>query len=150
MYIRIERRYCLEKPELGLYEINGSLKNNVILANEAPVSHNFSPFLDTNPNCKPEKKYKVLGGKEKSGLIAYVSPDGVHWKKLKKEPVFTKGAFDSQNVAFWSESEKCYLCYFRTWTGDGYNGFRSVSRTTSNDFIHWSEPVAMAFGDTPP
>ena len=25
-------------------------------------------------------------------------------------------AFDSQNVAFWSESEGCYACYYRTWS----------------------------------
>jgi len=82
-------------------------------------------------------------------LMAYVSPDGIHWKKLKEEAVLTKGMFDSQNVAFWSESEKCYLCYIRTWTGEGYNGFRSVGRATSTDFVHWTDPVAMTFGDTP-
>ena len=138
------------KPELGLYEISGSRMNNVILANEAPVSHNFSPFLDLNPDGDPEQKYKALGGEGKSGLLAYVSPDGIHWEKLQEGPVFTKGVFDSQNVAFWSESEKCYLCYFRTWSEGGYKGFRTVSRTTSPDFVHWSEPVTMTFGDTPP
>ena len=138
-----------EKPDLGLYEINGTFKNNVILAKEAPASHNFCPLLDTNPNAKPEQRYKALAGEGKSGLMAYISPDGIHWKKLKEEPVLTKGMFDSQNVAFWSESEKCYLCYFRTWTGEGYKGFRSVGRATSTDFVHWTDPVAMTFGDTP-
>ena len=138
-----------EKPELKLYEINGSLNNNVILANEAPASHNFSPFLDTNPNVKPDQRYKALAGEGKNGLVAYVSPDGIRWRKLRDDGVFKKGIFDSQNVAFWSESEQCYLCYFRTWTKVGYNGFRSVSRTTSTDFVNWSEPVAMTFGDTP-
>lgn len=138
-----------EKPNLKLYKIGGSLNNNVILANEAPASHNFSPFLDSNPDAKPDQRYKALAGEGKNGLVAYVSPDGIHWKKLQDESVFRKGVFDSQNVSFWSESEQCYLCYFRTWTGGGYNGFRSVSRTTSPDFIHWSDPVAMTFGDTP-
>ncbi len=137
------------KPELGIHEISGSKKNNAILVNEAPVTHNFSPFLDTNPNVKPSEKFKAMGGVQKSGLMAYASPDGIHWKKMQQGSVFTKGLFDSQNVAFWSVSEKKYVCYFRTWTGDGYKGFRSVSRTTSDDFIHWSEPVAMTFGDTP-
>ena len=137
------------KPELGLYEINGSSKNNVILARNAPASHNFSPFLDTNPGASPDQRYKALAGIEKSGLIAFVSPDGIKWKMLK-EGVLKKGAFDSQNVSFWSESEKCYVCYFRTWTGGGYDGFRSVGRATSADFIHWSDPVAMTFGNTPP
>jgi hypothetical protein len=137
------------KPELGIYPIDGSLKNNVILANEAPSSHNFSPFLDTNPAARPDQRYKALAGNGADGLKAYVSPDGLHWKRLKDEAVLTKGLFDSQNVSFWSESEKCYLCYFRTWTGDGYKGFRTVSRSSSTDFVNWSDPVAMTFGDTP-
>lgn len=137
------------KPELGLFEVEGSKVNNVILAHEAPVTHNFSPFIDTNPRCKPSEKYKALGGTGKSGLIAFTSRDGIHWKKVQEAAVFTEGKFDSQNVSFWSESEKQYICYFRTWTEDGYHGYRSVGRTTSRDFIHWTDPVQMKFGDTP-
>ncbi len=139
-----------EKPSLGLFEINGSRENNIILAYAAPATHNFSPFIDTNPKVKPGEKFKALGGTRKSGLMAFVSPDGIHWKKLQEEPVFTDGVFDSQNVAFWSASEEKYVCYFRTWSQGGFDGFRSVSRTTSDDFIHWSEPREMTFGNTPP
>ena len=137
------------KPDLGIYKIMGSKKNNVILANEAPFTHNFCPFLDSNPDASPDEKYKALGGIEKSGLFGFTSKDGIHWKKTGSTPLFTKGAFDSQNVAFWSESEQCYVLYFRTWTGAYYSGKRTVSRTTSKDFIHWTEPVRMDFGYTP-
>jgi hypothetical protein len=137
------------KPDLKIYEINGTFNNNVILSDAAPVTHNFSPFLDTRKNVNPKQKYKALGGIEKSGLIAYVSPDGIHWNKLQDSSVFTKGKFDSQNVSFWSENEQCYICYFRTWTREGYSGFRTVSRTTSEDFIKWTKPVEMDFGETP-
>ena len=137
------------KPDLRIYEIMDTQDNNVILANDAPFSHNFSPFLDTNPNTKREEKYKALAGTKETGLYGFKSTDGIHWKKMSEKPVFTEGTFDSQNVAFWSASENCYVCYFRTWTGDGYSGKRSVSRTTSLDFIQWSEPKAMEFGDTP-
>ena len=109
--------------------------------------YDFSTLI--NPNANPQQKYKALGGTKTSGLIAYVSADGIHWEPLQKEAVFSQGIFDSQNVSFWSEAEQSYLCYFRTWTGEGYQGFRSVSRTTSKDFIHWSDPVPMSFGDTP-
>ncbi|MCH2161682.1 MAG: hypothetical protein MK085_07380 [Phycisphaerales bacterium] len=137
------------RPELGLFEVNGSTANNVILANAAPVSHNFSPFLDTRPGVAPEHRFKGLGGSEHSGLIAYTSPDGLRWTRLEDEPVVTGGMFDSQNVAFYSEPEERYLCYLRTWTGDGYSGYRSVSRSESEDFVNWSQPVPMAFGDGP-
>jgi hypothetical protein len=73
----------------------------------------------------------------------------VRWERLRDEPVFTRGAFDSQNVAFWSASEECYVCCFRSWTGGGYAGYRTISRTTSPDFLRWSEPVEMSFGDSP-
>jgi hypothetical protein len=141
-----------KKPDLKIYTVDGTKNNNVVLANEAPASHNFSPFIDANPDVKPGQKYKALAGIDKSGLIAFVSPDGIHWKRLQQKAVFTKGVFDSQNVSFWSESEKQYVCYFRTWSEGGftqYKGFRSVSRTTSKDFINWTDPVAMTFGDTP-
>ncbi|MHC4144552.1 MAG: alpha/beta hydrolase family protein, partial [Planctomycetota bacterium] len=137
------------KPKLDLFAIKGSKSNNVILAGAAPVHHNFSPFLDARPGVPAGERFKALGGTQKSGLIAYVSADGVRWKRLREEPVFTKGLFDSQNVSFWSEAEQCYLCYFRTWTGTGYGGFRSVSRTASKDFLSWTEPVEMSFGNTP-
>ena len=137
------------KPELGLFEIAGSSKNNIILANSAPCSHNFSPFLDTNPDTNPAQRFKAVCGTVKSGLMALVSPDGIHWTKLQDEPIFTKGVFDTQNVAFWSESENCYVCYFRTYSEGGFKGFRTVSRTTSRDFINWTDPVEMDFGDTP-
>ena len=137
------------KPRLNLFAVKGSTANNVILADAAPVNHNFSPLLDTRPGVPEDRRYKALGGTKTSGLIAYISADGIHWKKLRPEPVFTKGLFDSQNVAFWSDDEQCYLCYFRTWTGTGYSGFRSVGRTTSRDFINWTEPEQMSFGDTP-
>ena len=135
-----------EKPNLKLHNINGSFENNVILAEEAPATHNFSPFLDMNPNASKNKKYKALAGARTTGLIPYASEDGIHWKKLKDEGVIKKGAFDSQNVSFWSESEELYVCYFRVFTE---KKFRSVSRTTSRDFINWSEPVEMTYGDTP-
>lgn len=137
------------KPDLGLFKVQGTSQNNVVLAKAAPVTHNFSPFIDKNPNTDPSHRYKALGGTTKSGLIAYVSTDGIHWEKLSDQPVFTAGKFDSQNVAFWSESENQYVCYFRTWTEVGFSGFRSVGRTTSKDFIHWTEPEQMTFGDTP-
>ena len=138
-----------KKPELNNYQWQGSGRNNIVLMSETPASHNFAPFLDSNPAAPADQRYKALGGIETSGLIAFASPDGLQWRRIQDEPVFQKGIFDSQNVAFWSESEQQYVCYFRTWTGDGYSGFRTISRTTSPDFIHWSDPEEMEFGDTP-
>ena len=88
-------------------------------------------------------RYKALAGTVESGLVPFVSPDGIRWRKLQTAAVITDGMFDSQNVSFWSESERKYVCYFRSWTGDGYSGLRAISRTTSDDFLHWTDPVQL-------
>ena len=132
-----------KKPELGLFAIGGSKANNVILADMAPLSHNFSPLIDRRPGVPIDERYKALAGTAKSGLVAFVSADGLRWRKLREEPVIRKGAFDSQNVAFWSESENQYVSYFRVFK----DGFRRISRTTSPDFLEWTAPVLMEYGD---
>ncbi len=137
------------KPELGLHTVHGSAANNVVLANMAPYSHNFAPFLDARPGVPAAERYKALGGTQESGLAGFVSEDGLRWRKMQDGPVITKGALDSQNVAFWSESEGCYVCYLRTWSGGGFEGFRTISRCTSPDFLTWTDPVPMDFGGTP-
>jgi len=134
------------KPRLGLFEKDGSSENNVLLSNAAPVTHNFCPFLDGRPDVATRERYKALGGTSESGLIAYFSGDGIHWKKLSQGPVFRADGwvFDSQNVPFWSAAEGCYVLYFRKAAG----GKRAIARTTSTDFLHWSQPSAMTFSDT--
>ena len=129
------------KPNLGLFEVKGTRENNCVWANDPPFSHDFSPFLDTRSGVDPAQRFKAVAGIKKSGgLWAFASADGIHWKKLYGKPIITDGAFDSHNVAFWSEHEGKYLCYFRTW-----KGYRWVSRSTSDDFEHWSPTVDMIF-----
>ena len=141
------------KPKLGLHEVDGSRDNNVIL-HEKSVCHNFSPFLDTRPGVPREERFKALAGtilrNPGGGLIAFASGDGIHWRKLSEKPVLTKGAFDSQNVSFWSESEGKYVAYLRTFTAGvstatewRLDGLRSVSRSTSEDFLNWTEPKPL-------
>lgn len=141
------------RPELSFYEVRGAKPNNVILAGSAPYSHNFSPFLDARPGVSESQRYKAMAGVHKTGLAAFASADGLAWRKLREEAVFPQQkefAFDSQNTAFWSEPEQQYVLYFRTWKKIGGVNYRWISRATSEDFIRWSEPVEMTFGDAPP
>jgi len=96
-----------------LFEVQGTRDNNVVLAGQPPFSHNFAPFLDTRPGLPGEQRYKALAGTSEKGLFGFVSADGLHWRKLGEAPLVTKGAFDSQNVAFWSDAEQCYALYLR-------------------------------------
>jgi hypothetical protein len=120
------------KPNLGLYEFNGSKENNIVWIGEG--KHNFSPFKDQNPACKPDEKYKAIGGTK--GLFAFSSPDGIHWKKMNDKPVITKGAFDSQNLAFWDTVRGRYVDFHRGFR----TGVRDIMTCTSSDFLNWTKP----------
>lgn len=133
------------KPELNQYEFNGSRANNLVLADAAPVTHNFCPMIDQRPGVPAEQKYKAVGGTGKE-LFALSSADGVHWRKMQDAPILGPAQipfpfthlFDSQNLVFWSESENAYICYFRVW-----DGVRRVARSTSSDFHSWTPAVLM-------
>ncbi len=143
------------RPKLGLFQHPSFPDGNIVLMDEFLVNHNFTPFIDTKPGVPADQKYKALGGiafqphqsavrdkRGPGGLKAFVSPDGIHWKKLRDEPVIPEEwgkYFDSQNYSFWSESEQCYVCYFRRFIG----GVRGIARTTSQDFITWTPLVEM-------
>lgn len=138
------------KPELNIYQIgNGHDKNNIILLDEGDVSHNFSPFIDSNPDSPFKAKYKGIGGKETKGLFLYYSNDGIIWKKANENPFYTDGDFDSQNVMFWSPKHKTYLLFFRKWINVSNNKYRTIGMTSSKDLRNWSKYKLLNFGDTP-
>jgi hypothetical protein len=133
------------RPRLGLVSFGGNKDNNAILADVGHVTHNFAPFLDTKPGVPKSQRFKAVGGSSQSGLIGWVSEDGIHFQKLRDEPIITGGAFDSQNNVMWSDHEQCYVCFFRTFK----NGVRWITRTTSPDFLAWTKAEDMTFGDAP-
>ncbi|MDF9409151.1 hypothetical protein L7E55_12425 [Pelotomaculum isophthalicicum JI] len=130
------------RPNIGLYEFKGSKNNNIIFMGYE--SHNFAPFLDINPNTKENERYKAIGarwpkinGQFECQLHAFKSPDGINWTRIRENPIRTKGAFDSLNVAFYDSSEQCYRLYSRNFDVEGY---RIIQWSTSKDFINWSDP----------
>ena len=136
-----------ERPDLGIHEFNGSMENNILLSGIA--SHNFAPFLDTNPAAKSAERYKALAGLA-SKLYAYGSPDGLHWKKLQPGPVMTKGTFDSLNIAFWDPTARCYRAYSRYFDIGAYTGFRAIQNCKSDDFLNWTEPEPNRYAEGVP
>jgi len=133
-----------QKPELGLFEFEGSKANNIIW--EGVGCHNFAPFKDTNPDCPPEARYKAVGsGEDHARLVPFQSPDAIHWSLIQEEAVITEGAFDSQNLAFWDSHRGRYVEFHRGFR----DGVRAIMTSTSDDFLHWTKPVWLDFGDTP-
>ena len=90
------------KPELGLIEIDGSVKNNAIVSAGPGIS--FCPFKDKKPGIPNDELYKANArdvSQPKGGLLCYVSGDGIHWNQISEKPVVPyemENNFDSQNV----------------------------------------------------
>lgn len=139
-----------ERPDLGIYELHGSTRNNIVMLGS--IAHNFSPFIDERPGCPPEEKYKAVAGYAPEGLFAFVSEDGLHFKPYREEPIIKKGAFDSHNLVFWDPNKDCYVCYSRYFASTQsanidapedsaiFLGVRAVQNCTSPDFENWTEP----------
>ncbi|MEM3465716.1 MAG: hypothetical protein QXU11_06190 [Thermoproteota archaeon] len=130
------------KPQLSLFEFNGSRRNNIVWSGVG--THNFTPFRDSNPNCPLEESYKALGVGD-GGLYAFKSPDGVHWQLMSCRPVITKGAFDSQNLAFWDTVRRRYAAFVRGWREE----VRDILACFSVDFVNWTEPKWLDYGEAP-
>lgn len=130
-------------PKLDIFDIEGSMGRNVIWSGGDKCSHNFSPFLDIRRGVPKKQKFKALAGIHPDGVFAFESEDGIHWKKIQDKAVISseKFAFDSQSIAFWSVVENAYVCYFRSWQTP-HGKLRTISRTTSKDFLNWTEAIA--------
>lgn len=150
------------KPELGLHEFNGSKANNIVMVSGevGPVNADAghpAVFKDENPQAKPDARYKaILRSAKPKGLLAFKSPDGIHWSPMADAPIITDGAFDSQNLAFWDSERGEYRAYWRYFqkglpTPDDRNpaGLRSIRTATSKDFIHWENQADLAYLDSP-
>jgi len=150
------------KPELGLFAFKGSKKTNIVWKGirrswaEGVASHcGFGVFKDTNPNCKPQERYKVLSsGGYRRPVYAFVSPDAIHWRLIQDKPVIDEhqgavAAYDSHILTWWDPGTKRYVTYHRIWYRPVEPKVRSVAMRTSEDFIHWTPLRRLNFGNTP-
>jgi len=158
------------KPSLGICKYKGSTDNNIIWTEaeaeweRCTITHNFIPFKDGNPEVPKEERYKAIAG---GPPIALASPDGLHWKKIREEPIIypykrCKREGDYISIAFWDGVQHQYVAYLRGWRSSRSTVtqceenlekptrvFRQVLRCTSPDFINWTEPKFIDLGDTP-
>jgi len=148
------------KPNLGLYEFNGSKENNIILASrkfgdfDFTLADNMTVFKDHNPGVSPDARYKAFVDLRRQkpdwSLLVFKSADGIHWVPAHgSTPVLTKdeGSYDSQNTAFWDSSKNEYRAYWRFFGRDSLRGIRTG---TSKDFIRWENQADVQFKDTFP
>ena len=165
------------RPDLGLFDFDGAVEfdehgwiehpiprfqpskhNNIVWSQ--PRLDNFTPFLDTNPACLPDERYKAVGfadpAPQRPGapreLFAYKSADGIHWSYLSSEPIFSNRsdpalAFDTENNAFWDPLRQHYWCYMRGNHSLNGQGVRDIQVATSTDFRTWTKARRIKFDD---
>jgi hypothetical protein len=134
-----------ERPELGIVDLGDGKRNNVVW--QGIQAHNLVAFCDTNPACDPDARFKAVGGTGKNSLYALYSPDGFHWRLAQEAPLAVPGAFDSANVPLWDNAIGKYRLFSR-FVEEGRG--RAIQSCTSEDFIHWSPPVAHQYDEDAP
>ncbi|MBT7215834.1 hypothetical protein OAL36_01310 [Akkermansiaceae bacterium] len=158
--------HTFEKPNLGIYDWIGSKKNNVLFddttfkakdSGDWIATHQFNPFIDTNPAAPKAARYKGFSGQGhhcgKTGLYAYQSIDGIHWEIASDGPIVSNDySLDSCNQGFWDAERKRYAVYFRHLRNEsGESGIkapgwkRDILVTFSKDFMNWTEPQWLIY-----
>ena len=124
-----------EKPELNHIEFRGSKANNIVLR-----WNNWNHSVIRDPeDPDPNRLYKMLywqtNEREKCGIWAAFSPNGIHWIDFEKNPVVPCWATGDTFAVMKDPVSRKYWLYHKTSPG----GPRKVSRLVSEDFIHWRD-----------
>ncbi len=140
-----------ERPRVGIFEINGSRDNNVVVP-PPNVLDRFSVFLD--PQAEDGSPFKMVASfwiisasfliprrnmfmldelENADALYLWHSPDGIHWERLP-EPALPF-ACDTHNQCFYDSRLNKYVAYVRGWQPG-----RVVKRTEMDNLLTFPWP----------
>ena len=126
-----------EKPDLGLYECNGSTANNI--AYQSP-DHYLNHIVRDEGEEDPQRRYKAFFSEaDHMDRCPGVSPDGFAWTFLDVPPIPSQDT--SQLIC--DDIGQRYLATVKHRTEWG----RSAWLVTSPDFAHWTDPVLILHTD---
>lgn len=156
-YAESKDGYKWTKPNLDIVDFNGSKKNSLVNIGRDNIEG--VSIVDQPNNGDPKRRYKAIfwehqvapkgepSGREKlaadprpDGMWVSFSEDGLHWKDYNKNPVIPGGSDTGQSVLY-DPTLKKFVLYSRLGVG------RRISRSTSDDFIHWSQPQLVFAAD---
>ena len=100
------------KPNMGLYEYEGSTNNDFVISLR-PLYGTF--FKDLRPGIAAEEKYKMTAWLSNRGVYLYISPDGMHWRKNETAmlPILSGGDAET----YWDDQRGLYCTWLRRDTG---------------------------------
>ena len=126
-----------ERPNLGLYEWNGSTDNN--LAYESP-ERNLAHIVRDESDPDPQRRYKAFfSDADHMNRSPGVSPDGFQWTFADVPSIPSQDT--SQLLC--DDLGQRYLATVKHRTEWG----RSAWLVTSPDFVHWTDPVLILHTD---
>ena len=153
-----------EKPELGVYEYQGSKKNNILAAFDDRVDLTFNNVIKDPHESDPRKRFTAFGELENGqpantngGVAIAFSPDGVRWELYSGNPVIKHGRnlADAPTLFGWDPRKNKYVAYprpghplAREINGNGiHRHIRTIGYAESDDFIHWTPTRVMLAPD---
>ena len=114
------------------------------LVQHPPIQGFQCPGIFLDPTERdPQRRYKMLFSCNPDGTSstwmtsAAFSPDGLHWTPSKETPLIPFS--DTQICPFWDGRSQRYVAFLRF----GPPNTRLISRTESEDFLHWSPKVTV-------
>ena len=148
------------KPDLGVVERAGRRDTNITVEEPDRPMLMATPWRDERPGVPDDEAIKALASEPLSGeahtafqdpkgpkrLVMWGSADGFHFHRLSPQPEIVsqlRNCFDGGNTMFWSVAEQAYVLYYRF-----MDGYRTIARTTSTDFMDWTDPEPMTYGDS--
>jgi len=155
-YARSDDGLRWEKPNVGLFEFNGAMNNNVVLQPDAypdALIDDITIIPDPDDDKWPLKALYWDSGPrtgERKGMGYHLarSKDGIHWEKRGCVLPNWGDRFNVLPV----KHDGQYILLGREPGSGGRGRGRIVSRTTSKDLKRWTKPqvVITATPDDPP
>lgn len=138
------------KPDLGLVEWAGSRRNNIL-----PWGQHWMrrPNVIRDPrDADPQRRFKMLytevvgdwprtDYRQLAGITKATSPDGIRWQHNVDGQSWRPGG-NGTNVLGWDPAAGKYVVYIRMYPpgSSPEESQISIFRSTSDDFLRWSEP----------
>ena len=142
-----------DRPNLGLVEYDGSKNNNIVYRGP----HGAGVIKDVSEK-DGAKRYKMFTSSEQKKMAISFSPDGVQWDPITVCPDINPYRVDGTHYnTLWVDEpgEWAGFTRMRDQQEIGSDSMkkrhgawppRQVGRTTSQDYIHWSQAVPVMEG----
>ena len=133
------------KPALGLIDFDGSRENNIVMRRATHGLHAGGVLKDAF-DSDPSRSYKFIHLNARARrMAACFSADGLRWSQPSLWPQHD-AVGDTHNNAIFSPQLGRYICITRGWSAGEYRGLRTVLRSESDDFLHWTAPQEIMRG----